>query len=72
MFHNNNMEMKFSIISNKWNMLKTSNQATYPTDFCITGSHFYFGEKMEILNFLNTMNRIKFLVHKLLQQKVLY
>ena len=40
MIHNN--IKKISEILNKWNLLKTSIQTTYPIDFCIFCCHFFF------------------------------
>ena len=52
MFHNN--IMKISEKLNKQNLLKICLQVTYPTNFCIIFIHFYYGEKVKILDFLKT------------------
>ena len=57
MFHNN--IVKISGIFNKQNLLKTCHMFTYPTNFCIFSSHFYYGKKWKYSIFLKPMNRIK-------------
>ena len=52
MFHNN--IVKISEKLNKWNLLKICLQVTCPTNFGIFFIHFYYGEKVKILNFLKT------------------
>ena len=49
MFHNN--IVKISEILNKWKMLKSCIQTTYPINFCIFCSHFYYGKKRENIQF---------------------
>ena len=42
-FHNNIVEI--SEILNKGNLLKPCLKLTFPANFCIFGSHFYYGKK---------------------------
>ena len=51
MFYNN--IVKISEILNKGNLLKIYLKFTYPTDFCIFCSHFYYG-KMKIFECFKT------------------
>ena len=37
--------VKITEILNSWNYLETCLQSTYPVDFCIICSHFYYGKK---------------------------
>ena len=48
--------VKISEKVNKWNLLKTWLQITYPTDFCIIWLHFYYGEKVKIFDFFFKTN----------------
>ena len=48
-FHNN--VVKISEKLNKQNVLKICLQVTYPTNFCIICSHFYYGKKWKYLIF---------------------
>ena len=52
MFHKN--IVKISEKLNKQNLSKICLQVTYPTNFCIIFIHFYYGEKVKILDFLKT------------------
>ena len=46
MFHNNTV--KISEKMNKRNLLKICLQITYPTDFCIIYTNFYYGKSENI------------------------
>ena len=46
MFYNNIVKISENLY--KQNLLKTYLQLTYPTNFCIICSQFYYGEKVKI------------------------
>ena len=57
MLHND--IVKISEILNKWNMLKTCIQTTYPIDFRIFCGQVYYGKSEQIRLFLKPLTRIK-------------
>ena len=63
--------MKISVNLNKWDLQKICLQFTYPTDFCIICSHFYYGEN-ENIPFFIPMNKIKLFCAQDVMTKVLH